>query len=96
VPTHCVHNGHLYYLLMRNQSERDHLIQSLGAEEIGAPFHYVPLHSSPAGLRHARTQGDLAVTDSASAGLIRLPLHAGIAVSAADRVIDSIHAILKG
>jgi dTDP-4-amino-4,6-dideoxygalactose transaminase len=36
------------------------------------------------------------VTDSASAGLIRLPLHAGIAVSAADRVIDSIHAILKG
>ncbi len=95
VPAHCTHNGHLYYLLLRNQKERDRLIQSLGVEEIGAPFHYVPLHSSLAGLRYARTHGDLSVTDNASAGLIRLPLHAGMAASAADRVIDSIHAILK-
>jgi len=94
-PTHCVHNGHLYYLLLRSRHERDRLIQGLLANEIGAPFHYVPLHSAPAGLRYARAHGDLGVTDSASARLIRLPLHAGMTFSAADRVIDTIHILLR-
>jgi dTDP-4-amino-4,6-dideoxygalactose transaminase len=95
VPAHCIHNGHLFYLLLRDQNERDRLIQGLLADEIGAPFHYVPLHSAPAGLRYAHTHGHLKITDSASARLVRLPLHAGMALSAADRVIDRIRTLLQ-
>jgi dTDP-4-amino-4,6-dideoxygalactose transaminase len=78
------------------QNARDSLIGSLQAENIGAPFHYVPLHSAPAGLRYARVHGDLDVTNRASAGLVRLPIHAGMDLSLADRVIDRIHACLRG
>ncbi|HEY4722991.1 MAG TPA: DegT/DnrJ/EryC1/StrS family aminotransferase, partial [Anaerolineae bacterium] len=90
------HNGHLYYLLLRDEVERNHLIERLRSEDIWAPFHYVPLHSAPAGRRYARTHGDLSVTDSVSARLLRLPLHAGLAPALVDRTIDRVHAILKG
>jgi dTDP-4-amino-4,6-dideoxygalactose transaminase len=96
VPGHCVHNGHLYYLLLQNQVERDRLIQSLQDERIMAPFHYVPLHSAPAGLRYSRAHGDLGVTDRTSSQLVRLPLYAGMAPSIADRVIESIWTCLRG
>jgi dTDP-4-amino-4,6-dideoxygalactose transaminase len=90
VPAHCVHNGHLYYLILRDHTARDRLIQALEADNIASVFHYVPLHSAPAGLRYARTHGELHVTDTTSAGLVRLPLHAGMAQSEADRVIERI------
>jgi dTDP-4-amino-4,6-dideoxygalactose transaminase len=78
VPSHCQHNGHLYYLLMRDKADRDRLIEALRADGILAPFHYIPLHSSPAGRRFGRPSGELAVTDSVSDRLIRLPLFAGL------------------
>lgn len=95
VPPHCAHNGHLYYLVLRDKAARDRLIGSLRAEDIWAPFHYVPLHSSPAGLRYARADGELSVTDMTSACLVRLPLFAGMDASTADRVIARVHAYLK-
>jgi len=95
VPPHCIHNGHLFYLLFRGEAERTRLIEKLRSEDIWAPFHYVPLHSAPAGRRYARAHGDLSVTDSTSARLLRLPLHAGLAPALVDRIIDRVHAILK-
>ena len=95
VPAHCTHNGHLFYLLLHDQSERDRLLQALQAEDIWAPFHYVPLHSSPAGRRYARAHGDMNVTDRTSGGLLRLPLYAGMPPAFADRVIDRIQAHLR-
>ncbi len=95
VPAHCMHNGHLYYLLLRNQTERDRLIERLRADEIGAHFHYIPLHSAPAGLRYGRVHGDLSVTDAMSTRLVRLPIHAGMSTSATDHVIDRVHAHLE-
>lgn len=92
VPAHCRHNGHLFYLLLRDQNERDRLLQALQVEDIWAPFHYVPLHSSPAGQRYARAHGNMSVTDRTSAGLLRLPLYAGMPEVFADRVIDRIQA----
>ena len=74
VPQHCGHNAHLYYLLMRDRAERDATIARLAERGIQAPFHYVPLHSSPAGLTYARAHGDLALTDDLSGRLLRLPL----------------------
>ena len=94
VPRHVGHSGHLYYLLLRDQGERDGLLESLRLMNIMAPFHYVPLHSSPAGLRYARTHGDLGVTDATSARLVRLPLYNDMIAAIADRVISSICAYL--
>src|SRR5919199_1438829 len=66
VPEHCVHNGHLYYRLLSDKAERDRMIAGLAADGIMAPFHYVPLHSAPAGRAHARAAGELPVTDASS------------------------------
>lgn len=59
-----------------------------------AVFHYVPLHSSPAGQRFGRTTGSLAVTDSASARLLRLPLWVGMTDDHVAHVIESVHRVL--
>ena len=91
IPAHCEHNSHLYYLLLRDQVSRDALIEALRARDIAAPFHYIPLHSAPAGLRYGRANGDLPVTDRTSACLVRLPLFAGMTLETADQVIEAVH-----
>lgn len=91
VPPHCTHNGHLYYLVLPDQAARDSLMRKLDVDDISTVFHYVPLHSAPAGLRYARTHGELSVTDTTSASLVRLPLHAGMSLSEADRVIERVN-----
>jgi len=74
VPGHCRHNAHMYYLLLRDLDTRTRFIAALKALDIHPVFHYVPLHSAPAGRRYGRTVGDLAVTDRTSDRLVRLPL----------------------
>lgn len=71
---HTKHNGHLYYLLLENQKLRDGLINFLKRKSILSVFHYLPLHSSPAGKKFGRFVGDMKITDATSANLIRLPL----------------------
>jgi dTDP-4-amino-4,6-dideoxygalactose transaminase len=90
VPAGCRHNGHIYYLMLRDERARDALKQRLAEQDISAVFHYVPLHSSPAGLRHGRASGSLAVTDSQAARLLRLPLYVGLSDAECDRVIDAV------
>ncbi len=75
VPTECQPNHHLYYVVMPSLELRSELIARMKADGINAPFHYVPLHSSPAGLRFARTSGSMSHTDDLSARLVRLPLY---------------------
>jgi dTDP-4-amino-4,6-dideoxygalactose transaminase len=76
IPDSCTHNAHMYYLLMGSETERDELIAHLRLDGISAVFHYVPLHSSPAGERYGRTLKSLRVTDELSGRLLRLPLWA--------------------
>jgi dTDP-4-amino-4,6-dideoxygalactose transaminase len=78
VPAHCTHNAHMYYLLLPSLAARTRFIEVLAQQEVGAVFHYIPLHSSPAGQRYARTCGSMAVTDDTSDRLVRLPLWAGL------------------
>ncbi|MEX3637148.1 dTDP-4-amino-4,6-dideoxygalactose transaminase [Paraburkholderia sp. BR14320] len=78
VPEHCQHNAHMYYVLVESLSERQRVLERLRQNGIDAVFHYVPLHSSPAGLRYGRTHGSLAVTESQANRLIRLPLWFGM------------------
>lgn len=82
VPPHVTHNGHLYYLLVESAAARDRAIAQLKAVGIAAYFHYVPLHSSPAGQRFGRAAGPLPITDQAFERLLRLPLWVGMGESA--------------
>ena len=75
IPAHCRHNGHLYYVILPSADVREALIGRMREDGIMTPFHYVPLHSSPAGRRFGRTSGNLAVTEDLSARLVRLPLY---------------------
>ncbi len=78
VPEHCTHNAHMYYLLLPTLKARSAFIAALKSEGVQSVFHYIPLHSSPAGLRYTRTQGELSVTNDISDRLVRLPLWIGL------------------
>lgn len=78
VPSSCTHNAHMYYLLLNNLKARTHFIEAMKSAGIGTVFHYVPLHSSPAGMRYGRSSGELPVTNSVSDCLVRLPLWLGV------------------
>jgi dTDP-4-amino-4,6-dideoxygalactose transaminase len=91
VPPYCVHNGHLYYLLLSGAAERDGLIEYLASRGVNAVFHYVPLHSSPAGRKYGRAAGPLPLTERASDALVRLPLWVGMRDAQVDRVIEEVH-----
>jgi dTDP-4-amino-4,6-dideoxygalactose transaminase len=91
VPAHCEHNAHLYYLLLRDEAERTRLMGLLGERGIASVFHYVPLHSSPAGSRIGRAAGPLVHTDDASDRLLRLPLWAGMGEAEIEAVTSSVY-----
>jgi dTDP-4-amino-4,6-dideoxygalactose transaminase len=78
VPAECVHNAHMYYILLDSLAQRTQLIEKFKKQDIHPVFHYIPLHSAPAGLKYARTQGDLIHTNSLSERLLRLPLWIGL------------------
>lgn len=75
IPDGCDHNAHMYYVLLNSLEERTRLIEKLAGSGIKAVFHYIPLHSSPAGVRFGRTTGELPFTDHTSETLLRLPLY---------------------
>lgn len=75
VPSDCVHNAHMFYLKCADIAERTALIAHLKEQGILAVFHYVPLHSSPAGQTFGRFQGEDRFTTSESERLVRLPLY---------------------
>jgi dTDP-4-amino-4,6-dideoxygalactose transaminase len=90
VPDACIHNAHMYYLLLSGPDERRQVIDDLDERGINAVFHYVPLHSSPAGQRYGRTSGELPVTDDASGRLLRLPMWADMSDETVVTVIDAV------
>ena len=78
IPADTPHNAHMYYLLVPNLQSRNMLIEKLKRSGIHAVFHYIPLHSSPAGLKYGRTHGDLFYTDKISERLLRMPFWIGM------------------
>jgi dTDP-4-amino-4,6-dideoxygalactose transaminase len=93
-PPHCTHNGHIFYLLAPTAEDRERWLAGFHKAGINAPFHYVPLHSAPAGRRFGRAVGDLAVTDSVASCLVRLPLHLHLSESQQDFIIEQTTAIV--
>lgn len=95
VPADCVHNAHMFYLLLGDLDKREALIAHLRGHGIGAVFHYVPLHSSTAGRRFGRAGGSLAVTDDASARLVRLPLWPELSDAQVRQVVAAVRAFFE-
>ncbi len=95
VPSDCRHNGHMYYILVAPEIDRQQVLDELKRNKIGAVFHYVPLHSSPAGMRFGRPHGDLALTTSLSQRLIRLPMWFGLSEAQQLRVVEVLSVFLR-
>ena len=94
IPPDCQHNGHIYYILLESAEDRARALTELNRGGINAVFHYVPLHSSPAGMRFGRCAGELKLTTSQSERLIRLPMWLGLSEVQQQRVCEVLRAIL--
>ncbi|WP_303133265.1 dTDP-4-amino-4,6-dideoxygalactose transaminase [uncultured Olsenella sp.] len=90
VPEGCVHNAHMFYLKCRDLGQRQELIAHLKKRGVMAVFHYIPLHSSPAGLRFGRFDGEDLHTTRESERLVRLPLYFGMSATDRDVVIRAV------
>jgi dTDP-4-amino-4,6-dideoxygalactose transaminase len=90
VPRECQHNAHMYYVLLAPEIDRQSVLVMLKDAGINAVFHYVPLHSSPAGQRYGRVHGSMEMTDRQSERLVRLPLWLGLTSEMQERVIRSL------
>lgn len=89
VPAECTHNGHIYYVLLPSNAARNEMLEIMKAQGVVGTFHYIPLHSSPAGMKFGRVHGDMSVTDTLPDRLLRLPLWHGMG-SAAERAADTL------
>lgn len=94
IPQGCPHNAHMYYVLLAPSADREEVLARLTSEGIGAVFHYVPLHDSPAGRRYGRTNGNLTVTNDVASRLIRLPMWVGLQEVDQSRVVEALTRIL--
>lgn len=91
IPEECAHNAHMFYIKTKDMEERKALISYLKERDVAAVFHYVPLHSAPAGLRFGRFHGEDRYTTKESERLLRLPMYYNLSESDQQKVIDAVH-----
>jgi len=89
IPDQCVHNAHMYYVKLANLDERTRFIAHMREHEVSCVFHYIPLHSSPAGQQFGRFNGEDRYTTSESDRLVRLPMYYGMTDQDRNTVIDA-------
>ncbi len=95
IPEKCEHNAHMFYIKTRDLDTRTRLISYLKEDGILAVFHYIPLHSAPAGKRFGRFNGEDVFTTTESDRLLRLPLYYGIEAEAVQAVCNRIKAFYQ-
>lgn len=88
VPENCIHNAHMFYIKAKNLEERTKLLSYLKANNINAVFHYIPLHSAPAGVKYCRFNGEDKFTTRESERLIRLPMFYGLKSTDIEYIIE--------
>ena len=89
-PEGCVHNAHMFYVKVSNIEERTKLIDFLKEKGVNAVFHYVPLHTAPAGMKYGEFRGEDVYTTRESERLTRLPLYYGLGKDV-EKVIDAVN-----
>jgi len=94
IPEDCEHNAHMYHLLAPDPGARGRALEGLARRGVMGVFHYVPLHSSPAGRRLGRAGGELGVTDDVAARVLRLPLWVDMSDADVERVADAVAEVL--
>lgn len=90
IPSECKHNGHMFYIKLKNLDERTKFISYMKSKGIGCVFHYVPLHSAPAGRMYCQFHGKDKFTTRESERLVRLPLYYGMKKDDTNFVIDTV------
>ena len=90
IPDECNHNAHMFYIKVRDNAERKALMDHLGERGIMSVFHYVPLHTSEAGLKFGEFRGEDRYTTADSARLLRLPMYYGLTDEDIDTVTDAV------
>lgn len=90
IPDECEHNGHMFYIKCKDLNERSALIAYLKEREIMAVFHYIPLHSAPAGRKFGRFSGEDRFTTKESERLLRLPMYYGLEMNHQEIIVDLI------
>lgn len=96
IPEGCVHNAHMFYVKLRDLTERTAFIRFMKERGIGCVFHYVPLHSAPAGLKFGRFDGEDKYTTAESERLARLPMYYGLTDEDCETVIQKIIDFFEG
>ena len=94
IPEGCVHNAHMFYVKLRDLEERTDFISFMKDKGVSCSFHYVPLHSAPAGLKFGRFHGEDTFTTKESDRLVRLPMYYGLSEADSDQVISAVRSFL--
>lgn len=95
IPKDCTHNAHMFYIKVKDMEERTKLIQHLKEHDILSVFHYIPLHSSPAGKRYGRFFGEDRYTTKESERVLRLPMYYGLKMEQVDYITGRIKDFYK-
>lgn len=91
IPSHCTHNAHMFYIKVRDLEERTRLLSYMKENDILCVFHYIPLHSAPAGKKYGRFSGEDRFTTKESERLLRLPLYYGLKKETAELIVEKLH-----
>lgn len=90
VPENCTHNAHMFYIKAKDLEERSELISYLKQNGVNAVFHYIPLHSAPAGCKYGQFHGEDIFTTKESERLVRLPLYYGLTEQNCEWIIENV------
>ena len=91
----CEHNGHIFYIVLREDIDRTFVMNKMREIGIYLTFHYIPLHSSPGGRKYGRFYGKMINTDIISRQILRFPMWLGITPQIQERIIDELTNIIN-
>lgn len=96
VPEGCTHNAHMFYIKAKDIEERTALIDYLKARQVHSVFHYIPLHTAPAGLKYGRFHGEDKYTTRESERLLRLPMFYRLTLDQVDYICEQVKSFYEG
>lgn len=94
IPKDCESNYHMFFIILNSEKEKVYLMNKLNEKGIGTASHYVPLHTSPMGIKLGYKEGDLPITEDISRRLLRLPLYIGLNEKELEYIVDSVYKVL--